>query len=311
MKDYLELSIKTTHDGAELVADILSEYTDLGVNVVDSNDVKELEKSGIFWDYIEDGAISNQDFVTVKTSFKLETAQEVVKEIELRLKALKETGFIDFGSLEIETQEIDGEMWREKWKENFKPIRIKNLTIVPEWMEYKRAKDEKIVLLNSNMAFGTGEHETTFMCLDYLTKYVKPNSVVLDVGCGSGILGISACKLGAKEVLMTDIDECAIVATNQNLELNKVTNGKALLKNLLDDNTVKGDIIVCNIMAEVLISFAKNLKNNIVEGGIVILSGILNDRLDKVVNEYQAQGFRLIEKNTLGEWSACVLERQK
>ena len=101
-----------------------------------------------------------------------------------------------------------------------------------------------MVLLDSNMAFGTGEHETTSMCVGFLGEYVMPNDIVLDVGCGSGILGICASKLGAKTVIMTDIDECAIVATNHNMKLNKVTNGQVLLKNLLDDNTVKGNVIV-------------------------------------------------------------------
>ena len=157
------------------------------------------------------------------------------------------------------------------------------------------------------MAFGTGEHETTSMCVDFLAKYVKSEDTVLDVGCGSGILGICASKLGAKQVIMTDIDECAIVATEHNMKLNTITNGQVLLKNLLDDNTVRGDVIVCNIMAEVLIFFAPYIGNNLNKNGKIILSGILADRLEKVKTAYLEQGFTFIEQKIKGEWSALVM----
>jgi ribosomal protein L11 methyltransferase len=159
------------------------------------------------------------------------------------------------------------------------------------------------------MAFGTGEHETTSMCVGYLAKYVNKDDTVLDVGCGSGILGICASKLGANKVIMTDIDECAIVATEHNLKLNGVTNGVVILKNLLDDNTVKGDVIVCNIMAEVLIAFAPYISANLNVNGKIILSGILVERLQAVKEAYINAGFKFVEQNVKGEWSALVMER--
>ena len=134
--------------------------------------------------------------------------------------------------------------------------------------------------------------------------------VVLDVGCGSGILGITASKLGAKEVVMTDIDECAIKATEHNMLLNNVKNGRVLLKNLLDDNTVKGDIIVCNIMADVLIYFAPHIKSNLLDNGIIILSGILVEKLEQVKVAYLQNGFTFVEQNIKGEWSALVMEKK-
>ena len=146
------------------------------------------------------------------------------------------------------------------------------------------------------------------MCVKFLQKYVDAGSTVIDVGCGSGILGIAAAKLGAKKVIMTDIDECAVEAATHNVELNGVKNAEVYLKNLLDDNTVQGDVIVANIMAEVLISFASGLKNNLKTGGKVILSGILVDRLEKVVAAYTTQGFTLIDKEIKGEWAAIALK---
>lgn len=311
MSKYIEVTVTTTHDGAELVADILGEYTDLGVSVYDVQDVIDLEKNGKFWDYADDSVYTADKTVFVKASYSKETASETLMEIGERLNTLKEFSPFSLGSLETLTNEIDGDAWRETWKERFKPIHIGNVVIVPEWIKYDALDSEIIIKLDSNMAFGTGEHETTSMCVEYLSKYVKPDTTVLDVGSGSGILGITASKLGAKKVIMTDIDECAVTASKHNSVLNGVANAEVLHKNLLDDNTVKGDVIVCNIMAEVLIAFAPYLPNNLNDNGYVILSGILADRLDKVEDAYKNAGFTLIEDKTKGEWSACVLQKVK
>jgi ribosomal protein L11 methyltransferase len=181
--------------------------------------------------------------------------------------------------------------------------------IVPEWIKYIPEKGEIKILLDSNMAFGTGEHETTSMCVGFLDKYVKAEDTVLDVGCGSGILGITASLLGAKKVIMTDIDECAVVASTHNMQLNGITNGTVLLKNLLDDNTVKGDVIACNIMAEVLIAFAPHIGKNLNDNGIIILSGILVERLSAVKKAYVDAGFTVVEDKIKGEWSALVVRK--
>jgi ribosomal protein L11 methyltransferase len=180
---------------------------------------------------------------------------------------------------------------------------------VPEWIDYKVQKGEIPVYLDSNMAFGTGEHETTSMCVEFLQKYVKPSDIVLDVGSGSGILGITASKLGAKQVVMTDIDECAVTASIHNSKLNGVENATVLLKNLLDDEEIKGNVIVSNIMAEALIAFSPFISKNLLDNGIIILSGILTDRVDKVENAYKDNGFKLIDKNVKGEWCALVMQK--
>lgn len=308
MKDNVEFSVKTTHAGAELVADLLSEFSDGGVSVSDVQDVIDLEKSGKSWDYADENVYSADKNVTVKCCVKLAAKAAAAAKIKAALNALKANSPFDLGTLELSETEIDGELWRDKWKENFKPIPIGNVVVVPEWIDYKPQAGEKAVLIGSNMAFGTGEHETTSMCVKFLQEFVKNSDTVIDVGCGSGILGIAAAKLGAKKVIMTDIDECAITATEQNLKLNGVSNARVYLKNLLDDNTVKGDVIVANIMAEVLISFAAGLKNNLNAGGTVILSGILTDRLDKVIAAYTARGFTVLKTETKGEWAAVALK---
>ena len=311
MSEFIELTVSTTHQGSELISDMLWDYTDAGVVIFDLEDVIELDRTGRAWDYADESVFNKDKTVLVKAYFPKDRAEQTLSDVERKLIAFKKDAFIDFGTLETSKREVDGDLWRTQWKEHFKPIHIGKVVILPEWIEYQKQDGEIIVLLDSNMAFGTGEHETTSMCVEFLGSYVRPNDTVLDVGCGSGILGISASKLGAKEVIMTDIDECAIVATEHNMKLNGIKNGKVLLKNLLDDNTVKGEVIVCNIMAEVLIAFAPYIANNLKDDGIIILSGILVERLSAVKDAYLNAGFTFVEEKIKGEWSALVMRRGK
>lgn len=307
MSKFIELTVSTTHIGGDLVSDVLWGYTDSGVVISDIEDVIELARTGKAWDYADESVFNADKTVLVKAYFPIDTAREKISAVIRDLNQMKDSSPLSLGTLETVKREIDGDLWREQWKEHFKPIHIGKVVIVPEWINYEPEDGEIKILLDSNMAFGTGEHETTSMCVDFLSKYVSGDDVVLDVGCGSGILGITALKLGAKEAIMTDIDECAIVATEHNMKLNGVKNGKVLLKNLLDDNTVKGNVIVCNIMAEVLIAFAPYIGANLMDNGVIILSGILVERLSAVKDAYLKAGFTFVEERVKGEWSALVM----
>ena len=309
MNKFIEITVSTTHLGGELISDLLWEYTDLGVVINDIEDVIALARDGRAWDYADENIFKADKTVLVKAYFPIDEAKEKISAFEKALYQMKENSPLDLGTLETTKREIDGDLWREQWKEHFKPIPIGKVVIVPEWINYQEQQGEIKILLDSNMAFGTGEHETTSMCVEMLEKYVSKDDTVLDVGCGSGILGISASKLGAKKVIMTDIDECAVVATEHNMKLNGVTNGVVMLKNLLDDNTVKGDVIACNIMAEVLIFFAPHIGNNLNENGVIILSGILVERLEAVKKAYLDAGFEFVEQKIKGEWSALVVKK--
>lgn len=309
MNLFTQLTVYTTHEGAELVSDLLSEYSSQGVSVADAEDVLDLERLGKSWDYIDDDVLSADKTVKVSAFLDKGKEKESLEEIENRLKTLKENCPFDLGSLKTETCEVDGDLWKDEWKKRFRPLHIGRAVVVPEWIDYTPKEDEFVVLIGSDMAFGTGEHETTAMCVEYLIRYVSSGDVVLDVGCGSGILGITAAKLGAKKVVMTDIDECAVTAAKRNSELNGVLNAEVLLKNLLDDESVKGDVIACNIMAEALIAFAPFIGKNLNDGGKIILSGILTDRLDKVKNAYTAAGFDFMEESVRGEWAAVVFAK--
>jgi ribosomal protein L11 methyltransferase len=309
MNKFIEITVSTTHLGGELISDLLWEYTDLGVVINDIEDVIALARDGRAWDYADESIFKADKTVLVKAYFPIDEAKEKISAFEKALYQMKENSPLDLGTLETTKREIDGDLWREQWKEHFKPIPIGRVVIVPEWINYQEKQGEIKILLDSNMAFGTGEHETTSMCVEMLEKYVSKDDTVLDVGCGSGILGISASKLGAKKVIMTDIDECAVIATEHNMKLNGVTNGVVMLKNLLDDNTVKGDVIACNIMAEVLIFFAPHIGNNLNDNGVIILSGILVERLEAVKKAYFDAGFEFVEQKIKGEWSALVVKK--
>ena len=308
---YKEFTVTTTDEAEELVADIFWNYTDFGVAVSAIKDVIELtENRKDTFDYIDGAVFSGEESVSlVKGYFPIGTADKDIVSITRDLEELKvrAAGFIDVGSLEIVSRTVDGEDWIKVWRKHFKPIEFSTITVCPEWIKY--TGDKQVVLIGSNTAFGTGEHETTSMCVGFLEKYVKAGDVVIDVGTGSGILGIAAARLGAKKVYMTDNDEKAVAAANYNVKLNGVQDKCYPLKaDLLDGVKVEGDVVVANITAEILALLSKDVLGYIRKNGVLIMSGIISDRLDFVLDTYLPLGFEKIESKTVGEWSAVVLK---
>ena len=195
------------------------------------------------------------------------------------------------------------------WKKHFRPIHLGKIVVVPEWIEYTPKANEQVVLLDSNMAFGTGEHETTSMCVELMQEYITPESVCIDVGCGSGILGISAIKLGAKRAYLTDIDPIAVESSLHNCKLNAVAeNAVVAHSNLLDDTSICADVMMANITGEVLKMLAPSIPKNLKKDGVLILSGIIESRLDMVKAAYEAVGMTVIKERRKGEWFALVLK---
>lgn len=305
---YTEITVYTTTLGSELVGDIFWRYTEDGVAISDVNDVVALSRAiARAWDYIEENLLAPAP-VLCKGYVAADDGETTAK-IEEELRALKENAALDVGTLEVSKREVDGDAWLQTWKEHFRPFHIGEVVVCPAWLEYAPKAGETVVKIDSFMAFGTGEHETTAMCVELLQKYIKKDSSVIDVGCGSGILGITASLLGAKDVLMTDIDECAVTAARRNAELNGVKNCRAELKNLLDDETCKGDILLANIMAEVLVGFSKDIRKNAAENGVIILSGILLSKEAFVKDAYRQAGFTEMETLRRGEWVAVAMKR--
>ncbi len=307
---YIELTVHTTTEAAEIISDVMWEHTDLGVTVCDFNDILALQRdSTVFWDYMDEAVETPQKDVLVKCFFPPEEAEQkiaaVMREIRTRMQLCG--GEIDFGTLDETKREIDGDDWIDVWKKHFRPIHIGKIVVVPEWISYSEEGDEKTVSLDSSMAFGTGEHETTRMCVELLQEYLKEGDVVLDVGCGSGILGISAAKLGAKLCYLSDLDPIAVKSAEHNALKSGVSEKVVISQaNLLDGSNLKADLILANITAEVLSLLAPSAKNALKEGGVLILSGIIKERLGFVKKTYSALGLTLLKERNEGEWYALV-----
>lgn len=307
---YLELTVTTTSQAEELVADIFWRYTDYGVAISSVKDVIELTEAKVkSYDYLEEGLLRGDASTSlVKGFFPLEDAERLCGLVASDIAGLRKNaeGVIETGTLEAVKRTVDGDDWIEVWRKHFRPISFGKITVCPEWISYEG--EGEVVYLDSNMAFGTGEHETTAMCLSFLEKYVTADCSVMDVGTGSGILGISAAKLGAKKVVMTDVDKIAVEAANRNAKRNGVGEAcRATLTNLLDGVTGSADIVVANITAEILVVLACDVKTYVKKNGVVILSGILNDRVDLVLDAYLSVGLKREEVITRGEWTAVVL----
>lgn len=305
---FCEYTIHTTTEGSELIADIMWRYTNYGVAISDVKDVIALQQNkAMYWDYIDEDILNERGDVLVKAFVPAEETETVLPKIREDLEELSRNseGVLNLGTLETSRREVEGDDWIEIWKKHFRPIHLGNIVVCPEWIDYAEKDGEKKVLLDSNMAFGTGEHETTAMCVKLLQEYLTPDSVCIDVGCGSGILGISAVKLGAKLAYLTDIDYVAVESAKHNAQINGVENKIIVAhSNLLDDSNIKGDIMLANITAEILCGLAPSIPKNLKKGGALILSGIIESRLQMVLEAFTAQNLILDKKIKEGEWIA-------
>lgn len=311
---YIELTVHTATEASELVADAMWEETPHGVAVCDAADLAALQRdSSVYWDYIDDAVSSRQNSdVLVKCFFEPDAAEETASRIMKKIaerRALADG--IPFGTLEATKREIDGDDWIDIWKKHFRPLHVgERVVVVPEWIGYTPRAGEVTVLLDSNMAFGTGEHETTSMCLELLQERMRTGDTCIDVGCGSGILGIAAAKLGAERCYLTDIDPVAVDSARHNAEKNGVADRVTVAhSNLLDEAKISGEIVLANITAEVLVLLAPEIPKYLKRNGTLILSGIIEDRLGKVREAYTAAGLKEIQTRRKGEWFAAVFGR--
>lgn len=306
---WAEITIKTSTEAVEAITNILYEQNVGGVSIEDPKDFKFQKKNEFDWDFVEEEIFnSGYDGVIIKTYITEE--RDVTEDVELikeKIHKLKDFG-IDIGEGSVELSQVDEEDWANEWKNYYKPTKVgKHIVVKPTWEEYEALESDLIIELDPGMAFGTGTHETTSMCMVELEKYVIPNSKVFDIGCGSGILAIAAAKLGAKEVLAVDLDEVAVKVSKENVELNKVE-GQVSVKhgNLMDVVKDKADIVVANIIADIIKILAKDVHNFMKDDAVFISSGIIHAKVDEVKTSLIENGFEIIEVQTLGEWNAIV-----
>lgn len=306
---WVEVQIKTTTEAEEIVANIMYDLGVTGLAIEDPSDILAFQQSEEDWDYI-DPELVKQDYegVIIKAYFpedenlpdKIQLVKDNIENIPMR-----ETGKA-LGSVTI--TEVYEEDWAEAWKKYYKPIKLgEKIVIKPTWEEYEKKEGEIVIELDPGMAFGTGTHETTMLCIEALEKYVNNNTFVYDVGCGSGILSIVSAKLGAKKVVGVDLDPLCVKISKENVSINRVENTVEILEgNLLDKFTEKADIIVCNIIAEVIIDMVKHLKKYLKDDGVFIASGIIVEKKEKVKEELVSNGFKMLEEKITNDWVLIV-----
>lgn len=293
---YKTITVFTNHNDADLISSAMFDAGAGGVSILDKQDFLDLVKSDVIWDYVDESVLEQSEVVKVSTMYELGD-----KDFEANLEELKKNG-VQFG--EILKGEIDAADYENEWKKYYNPIKTKNITIVPTWIEYNPGKDEKIMRLDPGMAFGTGSHATTRMCLELMDVEGKD---VIDVGCGSGILGIAANICGAKSVYMCDIDAQAVEFATKNAELNNVV--ATIEKADLLEGEQQADFIFANITADILMRFSKSIGKHLRENGTIVLSGIIDTRLDEVIQCYESAGYQIVERMAIDDWRALKLKR--
>lgn len=301
----IKFNIRTTHDASELVADIAMQYSRAGVSIEDAADVGDLWNSTLVWDYIEESVLNREkDYVKVSGFYDGEFF-EIEEELKNSLKNLMK--YCDFcGDLALSYEQISDTNWTEDWKKFYEIINVGNLSVVPIWKK-DEAENELKVLINPGSAFGTGEHESTRLCLKLLQKIQVLGKKVMDTGCGSGILGLAALALGAKSCDFRDIDESALNNLRENIGLNGAI-GKVECASLLEGITTKYDIILANITADIL-SRMTNAADCINKDGYLIMSGIIDKYAESLIKQFTDYGFTLLEQETDGIWTGLLLKK--
>lgn len=312
--NYYEVKIFTSSQGIDAVSSVLTMLGHETFMIEDSSVVEELLKkeNSYDWDYVDESVIAQQKEESRITLYLEpdETAEASIAAIKSAISMLKEqdpNGV--FGRLEVtDTYESDDE-WKDKWKEFFKPSKMTdNIVIKPTWEEYEPAEGEMVIEIDPGMAFGTGTHATTRMCVKHLEKYItSENDKVLDLGCGSGILSIAAALLGSKNVYGVDIDPNAVAASAENVEMNGLSDViEIAYGDVTEGLGMKADIIAANLMADLIIMLAPDIAKHLEGKKIFISSGILEEKLEDVLKAIKGSGFEIIEVLHEDEWCAVA-----
>lgn len=307
-----EIAIHTTNEAVEPVANILHEAGASGVVIEDPLELVKVRENVFGEIYQLDPADYPEEGVIVKayipvTSFLGETVEEIKDSINNLLLF-----DIDLGQNSISISEVHEEEWATAWKKYYHPVKIsERFTIVPTWEEYEPvSSDELIIELDPGMAFGTGTHPTTVMCIQALERTVQEGNLVVDVGTGSGVLSIASALLGAKHIQALDLDEVAVRSAKVNVKLNKVQDCIDVSQgNLLDGVDEQADVVVANILAEIIMRFTDDVEKVVKPGGYFIASGIIQPKKDDVKNAIITSGFTIEETIQMEDWIAFIAKR--
>lgn len=311
-------TLKTTTKATDLVSSMLMDLGIDGIEIKDNIPLSPEDKKKMFIDFLPE---LPEDKGEAFLSFYMEESQdEAAKLNEIREGLNELRDFTDVGECSIEKEVTEDKDWINNWKQYFKSFMVDDIVIKPTWEEVKEEYNGKLLIeIDPGIAFGTGMHETTQLCIRQLKKYVSNNTNILDVGCGSGILSIVALKLGAKSAVGIDIDENAIAAAYENLQVNKLSTEKCKVYsgNILEDKELRDrtgyecyDIVVANILADVLIPLSDIVPKHLKEGGYFITSGIIDTKEEEVVKTIEANPhFKIVEVTRQNEWSSVTARR--
>ncbi|MBS5937175.1 50S ribosomal protein L11 methyltransferase [Clostridium sp.] len=309
---WIEVRVITKSEALEPVSGIFYGLDCKGVAIEDPNDILEREQGPLTWDFADINVLEHKGAVAVVKAYFAEEddIENILNYVNEKIEELKSIG-LDLGEAKVESEKMYEEDWANNWKKYYKPTKVgERIVVRPIWEEYKEENDELVLVLDPGMAFGTGTHETTRMCIQSLENYVKEDSVVFDVGCGSGILAIAAAKLGAKKAVGVDLDPVAVESAKENVGYNNLDNIEVLYGNLVEVIDGKADIVVANIIAEVICILTEDVKRVLKDDGYFITSGIIHDRVDMVTKKLEETGFEVVEINKDGEWN-CIVAKVK
>lgn len=310
-------TIETVTEAEDLVAATLAELGIQGVEICDRQPLTKEECAQMFVDILPEGP---QDDGIAYLNFYLDEEEDTDGILERVRQALEELkSFTDIGSGAITRSQTEDKDWINNWKEYFHQFYVDDILITPSWEPVKSKDQGKLLIqIDPGTAFGTGMHETTQLCIRQIKKYVTEETVLLDVGTGSGILSIAALKLGAKRALGTDLDPCAISASKENMEVNGIPAEKfrVLEGNLIDDGRIQEqvgceqyDMVTANILAEVLVPLTPVIVQHLKEGGIYITSGIIEEKETVVADAVRETGLEILEVTHQGEWVSVTARK--
>lgn len=318
---YTSFEVKGTSAALEIITAIMLNHGIDYVSIDDPEDMDDIlnKKHEYGWDYIDDELKENLDREPVlSVYFDDEQDLSIIDVLRMDIEKLRQDvndgvygDSFDAGSLEITVSESDDSQWKDKWKEFFHPSRITDrLVVKPSWEEYEPEADDLVIEIDPGMAFGTGTHETTSLCMKFMERYMAEfgdDVKVLDVGCGSGILSIAASLLGSREVLGVEIDKDAVQVARENVQMNNCQdNVKVIEGDLTKGIDFRGDIIVANLMADLVMLLSESAKEHLEDGGIFISSGILVEKEQVVSEAIVNAGFTIEEVMTDGDWCAIA-----
>ncbi|MBE5766047.1 MAG: 50S ribosomal protein L11 methyltransferase [Clostridiales bacterium] len=312
--DWLELTVLTTTEGSELVSQLLIDAGAAGTAIEDKNDVALNQRPEGQWDIIDEEIARRMgDDVKVKAYYAMDARiTDTLARVENELAALKvRAADLPLGKLETQISNVDDEDWAESWKKQYKPFRLgKHMVVKPGWEVYEAQEGDKIIEIDPGMAFGTGTHETTGMCVELIEQYMQPGMKAIDIGTGTGILAIAAALQGAGDVLATDLDPVAVRVAAENVRVNGFDSViRTREGDLLQAVNETADIVIANIIADVIAMLAEPVRAHIEDGGMFICSGIARERSAFVLEALNKAGYHSLDIREKGEWMAIAARK--